>query len=205
PICCKPLAASNGFCAEVIDGAEEFSDYLARVARDHFAILIQPFVRAPEHRVFVLNGRALFSYTKTSPSLRADGQSTLAQLVAALPREREAPPLKPRGRDTRGMKVSAGDIPEANTLVTLEGPANRAAGGGSTAFKDGAPPALARIATAAADAVGLNLAAVDVFGEDEALTVIEVNSNPMIATLEEHDRWDLIIEIWRANFAAALR
>jgi hypothetical protein len=36
-------------------------------------------------------------------------------------------------------------------------------------------------------------------------TVIEVNSNPMIATLEDHGRWDLITEIWRANFAAALK
>jgi hypothetical protein len=27
----------------------------------------------------------------------------------------------------------------------------------------------------------------------------------MIATLEEHQRWHLIIEIWRANFEAALR
>jgi hypothetical protein len=54
------------------------------------------------------------------------------------------------------------------------------------------------------------LAAVDVFdrspaGDFSDLTVIEVNSNPMIATLEENGRWDLIATIWRANFAAALR
>ena len=59
-----------------------------------------------------------------------------------------------------------------------------------------------------AAAVGLALAAVDIFvsgPERDVFTVIEVNSNPMIATLEEHQRWDLIIEIWRANFEAALR
>jgi hypothetical protein len=39
----------------------------------------------------------------------------------------------------------------------------------------------------------------------EGLCVIEVNSNPMIATLEEHGRWDLIAAIWRVNFDAALR
>ena len=37
------------------------------------------------------------------------------------------------------------------------------------------------------------------------LVVIEVNSNPMIKTLEDHGRWDLIDAIWRANFDAALR
>ena len=35
--------------------------------------------------------------------------------------------------------------------------------------------------------------------------VIEVNHNPMIAVLEDHGRWDLIAEIWQANFAAALK
>jgi hypothetical protein len=44
-----------------------------------------------------------------------------------------------------------------------------------------------------------------VFDVDGALQVIEVNSNPMIATLEERGRWDLIETIWRANIAAALR
>ncbi|HVK79802.1 MAG TPA: hypothetical protein VM915_04255, partial [Verrucomicrobiae bacterium] len=94
--------------------------------------------------------------------------------------------------------------------LTLEGPANRAAGGGAQGVRDGAPEAQARLALAAADAVGLRLAAVDMFdispnGDGSDLVVIEVNSNPMIATLEDAGRWDLIIEIWKANFAAALR
>jgi glutathione synthase/RimK-type ligase-like ATP-grasp enzyme len=65
---------------------------------------------------------------------------------------------------------------------------------------DGSAPARA------AEAIGLELAAVDLFDLGGAgLAVIEVNSNPMIATLEDHDRWDLIIEIWRANFEAAFK
>ena len=42
-------------------------------------------------------------------------------------------------------------------------------------------------------------------GDLSALCVIEVNSNPMIQTLEDNGRWDLIVAIWRANFAAALK
>ena len=57
PIFCKPVSASNGLYAEVIEDFEAFADYVARVGREHFAILIQPFVRAPEYRVFVLEGR----------------------------------------------------------------------------------------------------------------------------------------------------
>lgn len=206
PFFCKPVSASNGLYAEAISDAVEFEDYLARVAREHFAILIQPFVRAPEYRVFVLNGRPLFSYFKTPPSVIGDGVRTLAALVADMPRDKDAPSLKPRGRDDRGGKVTPEKVPVSGAVVVLDGPANRAAGGGASGLRDGAADALAKIACDATRAVGLRLAAVDVFdivGDLSDLTVIEVNSNPMIATLEDHARWDLIVEIWRANFTAA--
>lgn len=208
PLFCKPLSASNGLYAEVIESAEAFDDYTARVAREHFAILVQPYVRAAEYRVFVLNGRALFSYRKLTPQVIGDGRRTLAELVAAAPREAEAPPLKARGRDTRGHLIGASDVPSDGEVVVIEGPANRAAGGGAHGLRDGAQDPMARVAIQAARAIGLSLAAVDLFdlsGDGAELAVIEVNSNPMIATLEESGRWDLITEIWRANFEAALR
>ncbi len=208
PLFCKPIAASNGLYAEVIESAEDFADYMARVSREHFAILIQPFVRAPEHRVFVLNGKALFSYRKLLPQVIGDGRRTLRDRVAALPREAETPPLKPRGRDARGRLVAAKDVVALDDVVVLEGPANRAAGGGADGVRDGAPDQLAQIAIAAAEALGLSLAAVDLFdlsSDGADLAVIEVNSNPMIATLEDQGRWDLIQTIWRANFDAALK
>jgi glutathione synthase/RimK-type ligase-like ATP-grasp enzyme len=208
PLFCKPLSASNGLYAEIIESADAFDDYLARVQREHFAILVQPYVGAPEYRVFVLYGRALFSYRKLSAQVTGDGRRTLAELVEAVPREAEAPPLKARGRDPRGHLLGAADVPVDGELVVLEGPANRAAGGGANELRDGAPATMAQLAIAAAAAVGLSLAAVDLFdlsGDGANLSVIEVNSNPMIATLEDNGRWDLIIEIWRANFEAALR
>jgi cyanophycin synthetase len=208
PIFCKPISASNGLYAEVIDSAAEFADYAARVGREHFAILAQPYVRAPEYRVFVLNERPIFSYLKSPPTVVGDGERTLAALVAAMPRDADAPSLKARGRDQQGRKVAAEAVPPENTIIVLDGPANRAAGGGTSALTDGAPRSLADIAINAARAIGLPLAAVDIFdlgGDLTNPTVIEVNSNPMIATLEDHNRWHLIIEIWRANFEAALR
>jgi glutathione synthase/RimK-type ligase-like ATP-grasp enzyme len=208
PLFCKPLSASNGLYAEVIESAVAFDEYMARVAREHFAILVQPYVRAVEYRVFVLNGQALFSYRKVSPHVVGDGRRTLAELVSALPREPEAPALKPRGRDPRGHLLGGADVPREDETIALEGPANRAAGGGADGLRNGAPDAMGRLAIEAARAIGLSLVAVDLFdmsGDGEEFAVIEVNSNPMIATLEENERWDLIVEIWKANFAAALR
>lgn len=205
PMFCKPISASNGLHAEVIDDAEAFDDYLQRVAREHFAILAQPFVRGDEHRVFVLNGRALFSYRKQQPSVTGDGRRTLRELAA----EAEISGRR-KARNDEGALAALDAVPPEGARILFEGPANRSAGGGSADLADGAQPVLARLAIAAADALGLKLAGIDIFDVSAArdfsdLVIIEVNSNPMIATLEDHGRWDLIDEIWRANFAAALR
>ncbi|QGZ94972.1 hypothetical protein [Terricaulis silvestris] len=208
PIFCKPLSASNGLHAEVIESEAAFADYMRRVAREHFAIVVQPYVRAAEHRVFVLNGRALFSYRKSPPQLTGDGRSTVRMLVQTLPRDPETPEALLLPRDERGHRLSLDETPAAGAKITLDGPANRSAGGGAHDLRDGAKAALEHVALAATDALGLRLAGVDMFdlsGDGRDLCVIEVNSNPMIATLEEAGRWDLIDAIWRANFDAALR
>ena len=53
--------------------------------------------------------------------------------------------------------------------------------------------------------LGLRVAAVDLFtdigGDPDAIGIIEVNSNPSIRLLEESDRGDLILKIWRHTFS----
>ena len=205
PVFGKPLSASNGLHAELIESAEAFADYMKRVSREHFAILVQPYIRAPEHRVFVLAGRALFSYRKNLPSVVGDGVRPLVALIAALPHDDNAPTPSRSARDAKGDRLTLDHVLQLGEPAWLYGPANRAAGGTASVLADGARPELARVAIAAAEAVDLRLAAVDLFELPAGATVIEVNSNPMIATLEDHGRWDLIAEIWRANFAVALK
>lgn len=71
-----------------------------------------------------------------------------------------------------------------------------------------APRSDAAIALArkAAQSLGLRVAAVDLFtdidAEPDAMRVIEVNSNPSIRLLEQSDRADLILKIWRHTFSA---
>lgn len=200
PLFCKPISAASGQYAEVIHSAEDFGDYLARVGAEHYAFLAQPFIRAPEFRVLVLDGAVLGSYRKTLPSVVGDGVSTLELLVRPLDRR------VTRAVGANGRWYAANDTPPADCTLTLEGPANRAVGGGASEVRDDAPEPLARLAIAATDALSLRFAGVDIFDvPEQGPTVIEVNASPMIATLEEHGRWDLIVEVWRANFAAALR
>jgi glutathione synthase/RimK-type ligase-like ATP-grasp enzyme len=62
------------------------------------------------------------------------------------------------------------------------------------------------LARQAARALGLRVAAVDMFvdigGDPGAIEIIEVNSNPAIRLLEESDRVDLILKIWHHTFSA---
>lgn len=196
PLFCKPISASSGQYAELVMNAAGFADYMQRVAGDHFAILVQPYLRALEYRVFVLNGQVLFSYRKTPPHVVGDGVETLRELTAR------------RSGASLGLDRDLDAILPKGEAVALVGAANRSLGGGATAFQDGAPEPLTALAVRAAAAIGLKLAGIDIFDRSNDysdLLVLEVNSNPMIATLEDQGRWDLIERIWGANFDAAMR
>jgi glutathione synthase/RimK-type ligase-like ATP-grasp enzyme len=205
PLFCKPISASSGMYAEVIGDLAQFGSYLKRVSRDHYAIVVQPYIRAPEYRVLVLNGAPLFSYRKRLPSIVGDGRTSVQALLGsyAVAAERAVEGLA--ARNAQGAVMAVDYVAAPGEQLAIEGPANRAAGGGAEALQDGAPDRLSAIALAAADALGLKLAAVDIFDAADGPLVIEVNSNPMLATLEDHDRWDLIVAIWRANLDAALK
>ena len=62
------------------------------------------------------------------------------------------------------------------------------------------------VARKAAQALGLRVAAVDMFtglgGDPEAIGIIEVNANPSIRLLETSNRGDLILKIWHHTFSA---
>ena len=70
------------------------------------------------------------------------------------------------------------------------------------------PPSDAAVTLAkkAARALGLRVAAVDMFtdidGEADAMRVIEVNSNPSIRLLEQSNRGGMILKIWHHTFSA---
>lgn len=210
PVFCKPINGAQGAFAEIVRDAGQFERYLARVAQSHYAMLVQPVIEAAEHRVFVLQRRAVFSYRKTRPRLVGDGGASLAALMLrnAAQKPRDELGLGPAetlvGRDASGRVYGPGDLPAAGVEVVLEGAANRALGGSAEAPVTDVAPAMGAFAVACAGALKLDLAAVDLFATDAGFVVIEVNGNPGLRTLEDFGRWDLIETIWRANFAAAL-
>ncbi|MET0183809.1 MAG: hypothetical protein ABW199_13095 [Caulobacterales bacterium] len=213
PVFCKPNQGSKGEYAEIVASADALTRYLDRVSAHYDVILVQPVLRGDEYRVIVLNGAPLLSYKKAQPVLSGDGRSSLRELLEAARVNWKGAALQTpledlRARDVTGAAVSLGDVVATAAKVTLEGRANRAAGGDAEAIFTEIPKPLAKIAVEAAKALGLNFAGVDLFDlspnrDGSNLVVIEVNANPALETLEAQGRFDLIEKIWAANFEAA--
>lgn len=199
----KPLAGSRGDFAQAVHGETWLVRYLDAVSRYYDAILMQPLVAGVEYRVFLLDDEVLFTARKFPPSLLGDGVSTIHDLLAA---HNDA--LRPRGlspvslADDRDTALDA--VLEKGELWEIPGRMNLSAGG--TMMLE-APPSetVLTLAKNAARALGLRVAAVDLFadigGAPGAIRVIEVNANPSIRLLEQSGRGDLILKIWHHTFS----
>jgi glutathione synthase/RimK-type ligase-like ATP-grasp enzyme len=108
------------------------------------------------------------------------------------------------------MTTDHGDPPDAvlpkGERWAISGRMNRSAGARMVLETPHAGRAAFALARQARRALGLRVAAVDLFtdigGDPEAMRLIEVNSNPSIRFLEHCDRPDLILKIWHHTFSA---
>jgi glutathione synthase/RimK-type ligase-like ATP-grasp enzyme len=202
PVFAKPNLGSRGNFAEIINSDTALLDYVARVAPEFEAFLVEPLLDGEEHRVLVFDGRPVFHYAKTAPALVGDGGSSLSELLAVL-NERLArdvisptPPSALSGHDPSSV-LARGE------RLLLPGRRNLGAAGSVEHVSVHAPQLLADLAVAAVAAMGLRLGAVDMFDVSPQrdlsdLVIIEVNANPGLKTLELAGRHDVIRSLWVA-------
>jgi hypothetical protein len=198
----KPLTGSRGDFAQAIHGDAAFIRYLDEVTKYYDAVLIQPIVEGSEYRVFLLDDDALYCARKYPPFISGDGVHSFRELLAA---HNDA--LRARGLSPASMPEdpSLDAVPVKGERRDIPGRMNLSAGG--TMVMADPPSAQAVIlARRAASALGLRVAAVDMFvdigGKPDAIDIIEVNSNPSIRLLEDSNRGDLILKIWHHTFSA---
>jgi hypothetical protein len=198
----KPLLGSRGDFAQVVHDERELVCYLDQVSRYYDSILIQPVVSGREYRLFLLDEEVAYSARKYPPFVLGDGISRLGDLLAAHNEALRSRGLSPVAID---RDASFDAVLPKGERWDISGRMNLSAGG--TMLLE-APPSQAVLALArkAAHALGLRVAAVDIFtdigGDRDAIAVIEANSNPSIRLLEESNRGDLILKIWRHAFSA---
>ena len=197
----KPLAGSRGDFAEVVHDEAALARYLGEVAQYYDAILMQPIVAGNEYRIFLLDDDVLFTARKHPPSLTGDGIGSIRDLLTA----------HNHALRSRGLSPVFADRDAALDVVLPQGQRWEIPGrmnlsaGGTMALEAPASAAVPELARKAARALGLRVAAIDLFadigGDAAALQVIEVNSNPSIRLLEQSGRADLILKIWHHTFS----
>jgi D-alanine-D-alanine ligase-like ATP-grasp enzyme len=198
----KPLQGSRGDFAQVISDEASLNRYLLEVSHYYDSILMQPVVFGLEYRIFLLDDGIVYSARKYPPFVLGDGVRSLRDLLTAHNEALRSRGLSPANMD-RDASLEA-ILPEGERWA-IPGRMNLSAGGTMVLEQPRSAAALT-LARKAARALGLRVAAVDLFtdigGEQDAIRVIEVNSNPSIRLLEESNRGDLILKIWRHTFSA---
>jgi glutathione synthase/RimK-type ligase-like ATP-grasp enzyme len=200
----KPLTGSRGDFAQAIHDEASLQAYLDEVLRYYDSVLMQPVFSGREYRIFLLDDEVVYSARKHEPAVVGDGISTIRDLLrehdAAL-RERGVSQVARTASD-RGLDVV---LAKAERRA-IPGRMNLSAGGGMALEAPHPERAAFALARRARQALGLRVAAVDLFthvgGDPEAIRVIEVNANPSIRFLEQSERPDLILKIWHHTFLA---
>jgi hypothetical protein len=201
----KPLTGSRGDFAQAIHDEAALAIYLDQVLRYYDSVLMQPVYSGHEYRIFLLDDEVVYSARKHEPALVGDGIRTIRDLLA----EFDAA-LRSRGVSSVAMAVPDGVSPDAvlpkGARWAIPGRMNLSAGATMVLETPHAERAAFALARQARTALGLRVAAVDLFtdigGDPEAIRLIEVNSNPSIRFLEHCGRPDLILKIWHHTFAA---
>jgi glutathione synthase/RimK-type ligase-like ATP-grasp enzyme len=198
----KPLTGSRGDFAQIVDNESALDRYLTEVSRHYDSVLIQPIIAGREYRVFLLDDEIVYCARKHPPFLLGDGVRSIRDLLVAHNTDLQARGLSPIAVTMREPLPDT--VLPSGTHWEIPGRTNFSAGG---RMELESPRAEATaMARKAVRALGLRLAAVDIFteitGDPDDLRIIEVNSNPSIRFLEELDRSDLIQKIWRHTFSA---
>jgi hypothetical protein len=198
----KPLQGSRGDFAQVVHGEASLDRYLREVSRHYDAILIQPAVSGIEYRIFLLDDEVAYAARKYPPVIVGNGISSIRDLLNAHNAVLQARGLSPASAD---RDTSLNTVLAKGERWEIPGRMNLSAGGTMRIEMPRSATAIT-LARQAARTLGLRVAAVDLFtdigGERDAVGIIEVNSNPSIRLLEESDRGDLILKIWRHTFCA---
>jgi hypothetical protein len=199
----KPLAGSRGDFAQAVGGNVALDRYLCEVAPYYDAVLMQPIASGIEYRIFLLDDEIVYSARKFPPALEGDGARRLHDLLAehnAMLTSRGLSAIAPAAFPKADLDM----VLPAGAHWDIPGRTNLSIGGRMTFAAPGSTGLVS--AQKAVSTLGLRAAAVDLFagmgGDPDAVAIIEVNSNPSIRLLEELQRIDLILKIWRHSFSA---
>ncbi len=162
-------------------------------------ILVEKHFHGKDFRLTVFNGRLIKATLRIPGGVTGNGRQTVSTLIGlAKQDEHQARRARERGRDlleldqeARELLTEAGmspeSVPSAGEYVCLRRRANISAGGTSVKVEQPIHPDNRRLAERAADALGLDLAGIDVIMQnisrswlETGALICEVNGQPQI-------------------------
>jgi cyanophycin synthetase len=199
PVILKPLDASHG---RGISGRLDTEADIAKAwpnARElGRRVVVETFAQGADHRVLVVSGKVVACAERVAAHVVGDGTSTVRQLIERGnqdPRRgvghRNILTRLPLDRLTEAFLATCGltleSVPGSGERVLLRGTANLSTGGTSIDRTDDMHPDNVTACEMAADAVGLDIAGIDVITPDVSVpfrensaVIIEVNAAPGI-------------------------
>src|ERR1700736_5293865 len=157
----KPLQGSRGDFAQAVHGEASLVRYLGEVSQNYDAILMQPAVSGIEYRIFLLVDEIIYSARKYPPFVLGDGISPVRNLLIAHNAALESRGLSPASvTEVRDASLDA--VLPRGQRWDIPGRMNLSAGGTMVLEAPRADAAFT-LARKAARALGLRVAAVDMF------------------------------------------
>lgn len=195
----KPLSGSHGrgVTVEVTSEAEVRRAFkIAAVYDGH--VLVEEYISGKQYRICVVNGKMVAASERIPAYVIGDGQHTVAELVDIVNQN----PLRGDGHDKPLSKITLDDlavsvlakqklsphrVPEAKRIVQIRTAANLSTGGTAVDVTQLVHPDTVEMAGRVAEAVGLDIAGLDIIAKDITKplangngAVIEVNAAPGI-------------------------
>ncbi len=196
PVVVKPQNTDFGTAVETgIDNQEDLR-LAFEAARRYGNVLVEEHIDGLDHRITVINGKAVRAYERAPARVAGDGIHTVSELIDQAAIERlKAIDLREYGfvkKDDpimigllRRQNLALGDVPDQGRIVLLRTNANVSTGGTGRIVTDEAHPDNLKLAERAAAVLGLDIAGVDFICRDisvswlESKTAIcEVNPTP---------------------------
>jgi cyanophycin synthetase len=197
PVLLKPLDGNHGRgVSGRLDDAAAVRAAWPRARGESRRVVVERFAEGRDHRVLVVGGRVVACAERVPAHVVGDGARTIRALVEAAnadPRRGEghARPLTrlPLDEETEECLARAGltpeSVPAAGERVLLRACANLSTGGSAIDRTDALHPDNALACVLAAEAVGLDVAGVDVLTPDASVpfdenggVIVEVNAGP---------------------------
>jgi D-alanine-D-alanine ligase-like ATP-grasp enzyme len=201
PVFVKPNVGSQGKNARIIFNKTALRDHIRRMKADKTeSFLVEKFTSHPEYRLFVVDGKIKFFYSKERKSIKGDGKSTIKELVRANKIKLEPDSLK--------ALLSLYDLKKSDVLLEGERIILQETGNISTGAKiinycdSNISDSMQAWAKRLQNNCGLRVFGVDIFAREGGIDnpddylIIEINSNPALSGIYAAGHKKQVFKIW---------